>query len=116
VSDENVPVKVLVPNDPIFNTPNKIGAATWANWTQERGLYFLGEKDSRYVDLVSMTDSFPDNPGEKLGSFVEARVGRGRWIYLGLGLWRQLPAGTDGAYQLLANLIALGKVAASTAP
>jgi hypothetical protein len=116
VSDENVPVKVLVPNDPIFNTPNKIGAATWANWTQERGLYFLGEKDSRYIDLVSMTDSFPDNPGEKLGSFVEARVGRGRWIYLGLGLWRQLPAGTDGAYQLLANLIALGKVAASTAP
>jgi hypothetical protein len=109
VSDENVPVKILVPDHPVFNTPNRIGPATWANWTQERGLYFLGEKDPKYVDLVSMTDSFQDNPGEKLGSFVEARVGKGRWIYLGLGLWRQLPAGTDGAYQLLANLIALGK-------
>src|SRR5204862_2902453 len=87
----------------------KIGPATWNNWTQERGLYFLGEKDPKYVDLVSMTDSFQDNPGEKLGSMVEARVGKGRWIYLGLGLWRQLPAGTDGAYQLLANLISLGK-------
>jgi len=109
VCDESVPVKVLAPNHPVFNYPNKIGAATWANWVQERGLYFLGEKDKKYVDLVSMVDSFPDNPGEKLGSFVEGKVGKGRWIYLGLGLWRQLPAGTDGAYQLLANLISLGK-------
>jgi hypothetical protein len=109
VSDETVPVKVLVPNHPLFNYPNKIGASTWEGWVQERGLYFLGEKDARYVDLVSMVDSFKDNPGVKLGSFVEARVGRGRWIYLGLGLWRQLPAGTEGAYQLLANLISLGK-------
>jgi hypothetical protein len=52
-----------------------------------------------------MTDPFKDNPGEKLGSFVQAKYGKGRWFYLGLGLWRQLPAGTDGAYQLLANLI-----------
>ena len=107
VSDETVPVKILAPNHPVFNYPNKIADGTWANWTQERGLYFLGEKDSKYVDLVSMTDSYKDNPGEKLGSFVEGRVGRGRWIYLGLGLWRQLPAGTEGAYQLLANLISL---------
>ena len=81
----------------------------WENWTQERGQYFLSQKDSKYVDLVSMVDSFPDNPGEKLGSLVEAKVGKGRWIYLGLGLWRQLPAGTPGAYQLLANMIALPK-------
>jgi LmbE family N-acetylglucosaminyl deacetylase len=109
VSDELVPVKVLVPNHSVFSYPNKIGSSTWDGWVQERGLYFLGEKDKRYVDLVSMVDSFPDNPGEKLGSFVEGRVGKGRWLYLGLGLWRQLPAGTDGAYQLLANLISLGK-------
>jgi hypothetical protein len=36
-------------------------------------------------------------------------VGHGRWIYVGLGLWRQLPAGTEGAYQLLANLISLSR-------
>jgi hypothetical protein len=112
VSDESVPVKVLVPAHPVFTTPNAIGAATWAGWVQERGLYFLGEKDPKYVDLVSMNDSFQDNPGDKLGSLVEARVGKGRWLYLGLGLWRQLPAGTDGAYQLLANLLSLGKAPA----
>jgi hypothetical protein len=111
VSDESVPVKILVPSDPVFNAPNAIGPSTWAGWVQERGLYFLGDKDPKYVDLVSMTDSFQDNPGDKLGSLVEARVGKGRWIYVGLGLWRQLPAGTDGAYQLLANLLSLGKSA-----
>jgi hypothetical protein len=109
ICDELVPVNILTPTDQVFNFPNKIGPPTWANWTQERGLYFLGDKDPKYIDLVSMTDSFKDNPGEKLGSFVEAKFGKGRWFYLGLGLWRQLPAGTDGAYQLLANLISPAK-------
>ena len=115
VSDESVPVKVLAPANPVFVYPNKIGELAWANWVQERGLYFLGDKDAKYTDLVAMTDSFKDNPGEKLGSMVEAKVGKGRWIYLGLGLWRQLPAGTVGAYQLLANLISLSKAPATGA-
>jgi hypothetical protein len=109
VSDETVPVQVLEKENPVFTRPNKIGPSTWNGWVQERGLYFLGEKDPKYKDLVSMTDSFPDNPGQKLGSLVEARVGKGRWLYVGLALWRELPAGVDGAYQLLANLISLGK-------
>lgn len=61
------------------------------------------------MDLIRSTDPFPLNPGEKTGALVEARYGAGRWVYLGLGLWRQLPAGTDGAYKLLANLLSLGK-------
>jgi hypothetical protein len=115
VSDETVPVKVLDPAHPAFNYPNKIGPSAWAGWVQERGLYFLGEKDKKYTDLVSMVDSYKDNPGEKRGAFVEGKLGKGRWIYLGLGLWRQLPAGTGGAYQLLANLISLPKAPATTA-
>jgi len=109
VTDENAPVRILVPAHPVFTFPNAIGPSTWEGWTQERGLYFIGQKDPKYIDLVSMTDSFPDNPGEKLGSLVEGRIGKGRWLYVGLGLWRQLPAGTAGAYQLLANLISLPK-------
>jgi hypothetical protein len=109
VTDETAPVEVLVPANPIFSFPNAIGPATWKDWVQERGLYFLGEKDANYVDLVQLQDPFPANSGMKRGALVEAKVGKGRWIYLGLGLWRQLPAGTDGAYQLLANLISAGK-------
>jgi hypothetical protein len=115
VSDETVPVQVLEKENPVFTRPNRIGPSTWNGWVQERGLYFLGEKDAKYKDLVSMTDSFPDNPGQKLGSLVEASVGKGRWLYVGLALWRQLPAGTDGAYQLLANLLSLGKAPAAPA-
>jgi LmbE family N-acetylglucosaminyl deacetylase len=109
VTDEHAPITPLVPDHPVFNRPNRIGPETWRGWVQERGLYFLGEKDPRYVDLVKLEDPFPYNKGEKRGALVEAKVGKGRWIYIGLGLWRQLPAGTDGAYRLLANLISLPK-------
>ena len=51
---------------------------------------------------------FPNNPGDKRGALVEAAYGNGRWIYIALGLWRELPAGVDGAYPILANLISLG--------
>jgi LmbE family N-acetylglucosaminyl deacetylase len=107
VTDENAPVEVLVPDHPVFNTPNKIGPETWADWVQERGLYFLGDRDPRYVDLVRMTDPFEYNRGPKTGALVEATIGKGCWIYIGLGLWRQLPAGTVGAYRLMANLLSL---------
>ena len=76
---------------------------------QERGTYFLGDRDSHYVDLVRSPIPFPTTPGAKSGALVEARYGKGRWIYVGLVLWRQLPAGTEGAYQLMANLLSLGK-------
>ncbi len=108
VTDETSPVRVLVPEHPVFSLPNPVDARTWAGWVQERGLYFLGERDPQYADLVELADPFPDNQGPKRGALVEARLGNGRWVYVGLGLWRQLPAGTDGAYRLLANLISLG--------
>lgn len=109
VTDENAPVTVLAADDPVLNAPNKIGDSAWKGWVQERGLYFLGEKDSRYRDLIRLSDPFPYNAGPKVGALVETTYGKGRWVYVGLGLWRQLPAGTSGAYQILANLISLGK-------
>jgi hypothetical protein len=108
ITDENAPVQVVDAHNPVFTTPNEIGEAAWKNWVQERGLYFLGEKDPHYTDLIQLDDNFPYNKGTKTGALVEATFGRGRWVYVGLGLWRQLPAGTEGAYQLLANLLALG--------
>ncbi len=108
VTDEAAPIRVLANDHPVFAWPNPVGPATWDQWVQERGLYFLGERDDRYADLVELEDTFEYNPGLKRGALVEAQPGRGRWIYVGLGLWRQLPAGTTGAYALLANLLSLG--------
>jgi len=107
VTDENAPVQILIPEHPVFNLPNRISEDDWADWVQERGLYFLGEKSDRYRDLVVTADPFKYNAGPKYGSLVEAHYGKGRWIYVGLGLWRQLPAGVPGAHRLLANLISL---------
>ncbi len=110
VTDENSVVRVLQPQHPAFTTPNRITDADWKGWRQERGLYFFdtANRDPQIVDLVELEDPFPYNKGPKRGALVEAKVGEGRWIYVGLGLWRQLPAGTDGAFRLLANLISLG--------
>jgi LmbE family N-acetylglucosaminyl deacetylase len=114
VTDEFAPVNVVAPGDPVMTFPNEISDSTWKGWVQERGLYFLGDRDPRYRDLVALEDPFPYNKGEKRGALVETTYGKGNWVYVGLGLWRQLPAGTDGAYQLLANLISLGKAPAAT--
>ena len=42
---------------------------------QERGLYFLGERDPKYVDLVELADPFEFNQGPKRGALVDAQVG-----------------------------------------
>jgi LmbE family N-acetylglucosaminyl deacetylase len=116
VTDEASPVKELEPENKVFTQPNRITAPAWNGWVQERGLYFLGEKDSRYHDLVQLEDPFPLNKGPKEGGLVEAVYGKGRWLYVGLNLWRQLPSGTDGAYELLANLLSLPKTSQPVTP
>jgi hypothetical protein len=117
ITDENAPVKILAPGHPVFNTPNRLNPGDWQGWVQERGTYFLEQPlDAKFVDLVEMEDPFPFNQGPKRGAFVEARLGKGRWLYVGLGLWRQLASGTDGAYRLFANLISLGRPTAKPLP
>lgn len=102
---EDAPVRALRPEHPLLREPNAIVASDFEGWVQERGLYFLDARDPQYVELLAATDPFPKNPGEKKGMLVDAPVGKGSWTYVGLGLWRQLPAGTPGAYRLLANLL-----------
>lgn len=108
VTDEGSGVNVLKKEHPAFTYPNFISDNDWQGWRQERGLYFFEAADPRYTELVEFVEPFPYNQGPKRGALVEAEVGKGRWLYLGIGLWRQLPAGTDGAYRIMANLLSLG--------
>lgn len=105
VSDETAAPRILRPESALLAAPNRIGPADWQGWVQERGLNLLEARDPRYEDVVAFTDPFPLNPGEKRGALVDAAVGKGRWTYVGLGLFRELPAGVPGAYRLLANLV-----------
>ncbi len=85
--------------------PNRIGEADFKDWEQERGLYFLDARGDQFVELLQAEDPWPKNAGKKQGMLVTAKVGKGTWTYVGIGLWRQLPAGTRGAYRILANLL-----------
>ena len=110
ITDENAPMEILTRDHP---------GVQHAEQDRRRDLARLGA-GARHV--------FPRREGSALrrsaafaGSVpVQCRIRRpasswkrasaqGRWIYTGLGLWRQLPAGVDGAYRLLANLLSLGK-------
>jgi hypothetical protein len=106
VTVEEAPVKLVLPDHPLLNAPNKITASDWDGWVQERGLYFAGKWDAKYETPLEMND-----PGEAAsrGSLLTARVGKGAYVMTGLSFFRQLPAGVPGAYKLFANLISAGK-------
>lgn len=102
VTVEEAPVRFLDPNHPLLNTPNKITAADFNGWVQERGLYFTNEFDAKYTPLFSMND--PGEP-EKNGSELYAKYGKGAFIYTTLAWWRQLPAGVPGAIKAFVNRV-----------
>jgi hypothetical protein len=110
VSVEEAPIVVLEAGAAELNAPNRITQADFTGWVQERGLYFFGANDPQYTDLLKASDPWPNNPGEKVGMLTVAKLGKGTWTYVGLGLWRQLPAGVPGAYRIMANLISRPRV------
>jgi LmbE family N-acetylglucosaminyl deacetylase len=105
ITDENAPMRVLDAANPLLSTPNRIGASDWEGWVQERGIQFLDARDPRYEQLLASTDPFPLNAGEKHGILVDTKVGQGTWTYVGLVLFREVPAGVPGGWRLLANLV-----------
>jgi LmbE family N-acetylglucosaminyl deacetylase len=103
VTDENSPVSILDPKDPVLNRPNRIGPADFDGWVQERGIYFAETPAAGYRTVLGMKD--PGERDEQQGSLVVAQHGKGRFIYTGLVFFRELPAGVPGAYRLFANLV-----------
>lgn len=105
VTVEEAPVTLLASADPILHTPNEISAHDFDGWVQERGLYFLQQWDSHYQPLLASND-----PGEESlkGGMLEARFGKGTYIYTGYAFFRQLPAGVPGAIRLFVNLLCAG--------
>ena len=102
VTDEASPITVLVPNDPLLATPNRITDADWRGWVQDRALYMPSMIDSHYQTVITTNDpGEPANPG----GILRAAVGRGSYIYTTLAFFRQLPAGVPGAARLFVNLL-----------
>jgi LmbE family N-acetylglucosaminyl deacetylase len=106
ITDETAAVNFLIPNHPVLNYPNKIGAKDFDGWIQERSIYNAEKIDTAYKKILSMKD--PDE-AEQDGSLIVADYGKGRFVYTGLVFFRELPAAVPGAYRLFANLIAKRK-------
>ena len=106
VTDENAEVRILEPDHPILNFPNKITIQDFEGWEQERGLYFPDEWSKEFTPLIASNDK-----GEKSkeGALLVANYGKGNYIYTGLSFFREFPAGVSGAYRLFANLLSAGK-------
>ena len=105
VTDETAPIKFLLPRHPLLNVPNRITQADFANWIQERGLYYPKQWDEHYSALFSTND-----PGEAPlnGGLLVAQYGKGTYIYSSMVWYRELRAGVPGAYRMFANMISYG--------
>lgn len=105
IVDENAPITFLEPEHPLLNFPNKLGQEDFANWIQERGLYYPKEWDPQFHALLQSND-----PGEAplKGGLLVADYGRGHYIYSSMVWYRELRAGVPGAYRMLANMISYG--------
>jgi LmbE family N-acetylglucosaminyl deacetylase len=105
VSVEEAPVEILAPENPIFHYPNTITQHDFDGWVQERGLYFMDKWDEDFTPLLACHDPGED---EQKGGLLEAKYGKGIYIYTGYAFFRQLPAGVPGAVRLLVNILSAG--------
>jgi LmbE family N-acetylglucosaminyl deacetylase len=102
VTVEEAPVRFVHPDSPLLNVPNKITAADFSGWVQERGLNFVKDWDPQYQTVLASND--PGEP-EKEGGELYAHYGKGTFIYTSYAWFRQLPAGVPGAYKMFVNLV-----------
>ena len=110
VVDEQASVKLLDPSNPLLTSPNRITAADFDGWFEERGHGFLDHWDPGYTALTETADPGQDPQG---GGLLVAHRGKGTYIYVAFALHRQFPELVPGAYRLLANLLSAGAPSAS---
>lgn len=106
VTKEEAEIRILAPDHPIIDGPNKITSKDFQGWVQERGLYFPNQWDDRYTAVLSAND-----PGEtpKNGGLLVTKYGEGYFVYSGYSWFRELPAGVPGAFRIFTNMISLGQ-------
>ncbi len=105
ITNEDSPVRIIAPDNPIMTDPNLITEKDFEGWVQERGLYFPNKWDSHFTAVISSED-----PGEKplTGGILVAKYGSGYYIYTSLSWFREIPDGVPGAYRIFANMLSLG--------
>jgi LmbE family N-acetylglucosaminyl deacetylase len=104
VSEENSPIEILALQLPVLTAPNRITAADFDGWVEQRGSKFWASWDSSYTPVIATQDR---GQAAQRGGWLQAPYGKGHYTYFAYALHRQLPHGVPGAYRLLANLLSL---------
>ncbi|MBI3666690.1 MAG: PIG-L family deacetylase, partial [Acidobacteria bacterium] len=105
ISEEDSPVEILEPSDPVFRFPNRITARDFDGWVEQRGSKFWTTWDAAYRPLLSTHDR---GQAPQRGGWLVARHDKGLYIYCAYAWYRQLPFAVPGAFRLFANLVSLG--------
>ncbi len=106
VSEEDAPVKILAAEHPVFQRPNKIVAADFDDWVEQRGSKFFSSWDDAYVPMIETQDQGQE---PQRGGWLTARHGTGYYTYFAYAVHRQVPYSVPGAYRIFANLLSLGR-------
>ena len=109
VTDENAPIEILRAGQPGLQHAEQDRPGHVGGWVQERGTYFLGERDPRYVDLLRSRIRFPYNAGPRPECWSRRASGKGRWIYTGPRPVAAAARRDRRRYRLMANLAQPGK-------
>ncbi|MGI2908292.1 cyclic nucleotide-binding domain-containing protein [Tolypothrix sp. VBCCA 56010] len=103
-NEDNPSPEILIPDHYLMNNPNPITTNDFLGWVQDVGMYFFREWDKRYQPIVACHD--PGEPPQKGGMLI-TEYGEGTYLYTGYTFFRQLPAGTPGAFRLIANILSI---------
>ena len=106
VTMEDAPVTFPNPRLALLQAPNKITAADFEGWIQERGLNFPDQWDPRYQSVLESHDT-----GEMPlpGGMLYTKYGKGAYVFSAYDWFRELPAGVPGAYRMFANMLSAAK-------
>jgi hypothetical protein len=107
ISEEDAPVKILVPEHPVFRAPNAITAADFEGWVEQRGSKFFSTWDAAYTPLIESNDTGQE---PQRGGWLVASYGAGYYTYFAYAIHRQMPYAVPGPYRIFANLLSLNQM------
>lgn len=106
VSEEDSPVRILVPDHPVLRRPNRITEADFDGWVEQRGSKFFSSWDDAYQALIETQDQGQE---PQRGGWLTAPFGEGHYTYFAYAVHRQVPYSVPGMYRIFANVLSLGR-------
>ncbi|MEW6129161.1 MAG: PIG-L family deacetylase [Acidobacteriota bacterium] len=103
IESANSTIRLLNPEHPLLNKPNKISEKDFVEWSPIRARFPAKNRASEYIPLLESVD---EKENSSQGLLLIGKNQSGTFIFASLDLSSQFLSFNEGAYKLLANLIA----------